>query len=318
MTRACLTIAAASVALLAAAPAQAARTKTVTVGGAAPSGAPARTEVLSFIRSNLRVHVGDSVAFRITGFHTVTFLPRGTLRPAVIIPDPAHPVTGATDASMTPFWFNGHPRLVLNPEVALPAGSKTITGRRYLNSGIAGKPTTYRLRFPRTGTFKFVCLVHPGMEGSVKVVGRHKYVPNAARDALVARRERATLVHRAKAEAKGAEAAGLVGVGRTAHGFSIQRMFPERRVIQAGETLTFTMAEQNRSETHTVTFGPEATRSALRDNLITPVQDPGTGGPPALVFAALAGYPSDPPPVVPPYDGSNHGDGFFKDRKSVV
>ena len=88
-------------------------------------------------------------------------------------------------------------------------------------------------------------------------------------------------------------------------------MFPERRVIQAGETLTFTMAEQNRSETHTVTFGPEATRRALRDNLITPVQDPGSSGPPALVFAALAGYPSDPPPVVPPYDGSNHGDGFF-------
>ena len=55
-------------------------TKTVTVGGAAPSGAPARTEVLAFIRRNLRVHVGDRVAFRVTGFHTVTFLPSGKIQ----------------------------------------------------------------------------------------------------------------------------------------------------------------------------------------------------------------------------------------------
>lgn len=311
MRRACFAITGACVALLAAAPAQAATTKTVTVGGAAPSGAPARTEVLSFIRRDVRIHAGDSVAFRITGFHTVSFLPRGKQRPAVILPDPTHPITGANDASLKPFWFNGQPRLVLNPEVALPVGGKTVTGARYLNSGISNKPATYRLRFPRTGTFAFLCLIHRGMAGSVKVVGRHGYVPNAARDALVARRERATLVHRAKAEAKGAEAAGLVGVGRTGTGFSIQRMFPARRVIQAGETLTFSMAEQNRSEAHTTTFGPQQTRSALRGNLITPVQDPSAGGPPALVFAALAAYPSDPPPAVPPYDGSNHGDGFF-------
>jgi plastocyanin len=299
------------VALLAAASAQAATTKTVTVGGAAPAGAPARTEAIAFIRRNIRVHVGDSVAFRIIGFHTVTYLPRGKPRPAVILPDPTHPITGANDAALKPFWFNGQPRLVLNPEVALRAGGKAVTGARFLNSGISGKPTTYRLRFTRTGTFKFVCLVHRGMEGSVKVVGRRGYVPSRTRDAVVARRERATLVHRAKAEAKGATAAGLVGVGRTGPGFSIERMFPERRVIQAGETLTFTMVEQNRSEAHVVMFGPEQTRKALRGNLITPVQDPATGGPPALVFAALVGYPSDPPPTVPPYDGSNHGDGFF-------
>jgi plastocyanin len=189
----------------------------------------------------------------------------------------------------------------------------TYDGTKQIYSGfIVPDPTTfYTVKFSKAGNYHFICLIHPGMDGSVKVVGRHGYVPNAARDALVAGRERATLVHRAKAEAKGGTAAGLVGVGRTGPGFSIRRMFPERRVIQAGETLTFTMAEQNRSETHTVTFGPEQARKALRGNLITPVQDPASGGPPVLVFAALAGYPSDPPPTVPPYDGSNHGDGFF-------
>jgi hypothetical protein len=43
--------------------------------------------------------------------------------------------------------------------------------------------------------------------------------------------------------------------------------------------------------------------------LITPV--PAAAGPPTLVFSGQVAFPSDPPPALAPYDGTNHGNGYF-------
>ena len=171
MTRRTLAAAAVTVFIAcASAPPVSAATKTVDVGGHGFKGAPKNLQALAFLRSVVSVHVGDSVRFKIQGglIHTATFVPRGQPIPSLATLDPAHPVSGVTDANGKPFWFNGQPRPILNPIAAVPTARNSVTGRAFVNSGIPSdqaKGMTFRVTFPKAGTFKFVCLVHPGMFG---------------------------------------------------------------------------------------------------------------------------------------------------------
>jgi plastocyanin len=62
-----------------------------------------------------------------------------------------------------------------DPKAAPPAGVKS--GASYTgglaNSGVFGNanwpPGTFTLRFPRAGSYLYVCVLHPGMGGTVKV-----------------------------------------------------------------------------------------------------------------------------------------------------
>jgi plastocyanin len=311
------TIAAAAVigliACASASPASAA-TKTVDVGGHGFRGAPANLQALAFLRSVVSVHVGDSVNFHILGglIHTATFVPRGQSIPSLAAGDPAHPVSGLTDAIGTPFWFNGQPQPILNPVAAFPTALHTVTGRAFVNSGIPSdqaKGTTFRVSFPKAGTFTFVCLVHPGMHGTVKVLPRSRPIPSRAQDAAAAKREIAGIVKEARVRAKIPVPAGQVDVGRTGRGLTINAMFPGTITVKAGQAVRFTMAGQRRFEIHTVTFGPDSVTAPIENSFITPV--PNTTGPPTLVINPLAAFPSDPPPTLPQYTGSNHGNGFL-------
>ena len=291
-----------------------AATKTVDVGGHGFNGAPKNLQALAFLRSVVSVHVGDSVRFKIQGglIHTATFVPRGQAIPSLAALDPANPVSGVTDANGKPFWFNGQPRPIVNPIAAFPTARTSVTGRAFVNSGIPSdqaKGMTFRVTFPKTGTFKFVCLVHPGMYGIVKVLPRSQHVPSRAQDAAAARREIAAIVREANAKAKLPVPAGQVDVGRTGNRLTINAMFPATTTVKAGHAVTFTMAGQSRFEIHTVTLGPESVTAPIEDTFITPVAN--STGPPTLVINPLAAFPSDPPPTLPPYTGSNHGNGFL-------
>jgi plastocyanin len=311
------TIAAAALAGLVAcawaSPASAA-TKTVDVGGHGFRGAPKNLQALAFLRTVVSVHVGDSVRFQIRGglIHTATFVPRGQSIPRFDALDPAHPVSGLTAANGVPFWFDSQPRPIVNPQAAFPTAGHTVTGGAYVNSGIPSdqaKGATFRVRFPKTGTFTFVCLVHPGMRGTVKVLPRSAHVPSHAQDAAAAQREIAAIVKEAKARAKTPVPAGRVDVGRTGHGLTINGMFPATTTVKAGQAVTFSMAGQSRSEIHTVTVGPETVTAPVENAFITPVPNP--TGPPTLAINPLAAFPSDPPPTLPPYTGTNHGNAFL-------
>lgn len=290
-----------------------AATKSVLVGGPRPKGPPEQTDVNAFLRHTVTIHQGDSVLWRIRGFHTVSLLPKGEKAPDVVKADPANPVTGANDANNTPFWFNGQPSLILNPKAALPAGGKAVTGKAFLSSGLPQSiPLNYRLTFRRRGTFTFVCLVHGGMAGKVRVVAHSRRVPTLAQDAAAVRAERAALAAAAKQAAAQPTQPGVVSLGRTggtATRFSIQDYFPKTTTVKVGETVTFTMAGEDQQEIHTVTTGPMASIQDLENNIVAPRPNP--SGPPTLVLEPRAFYPSDPPPTVPPYDASNHGDGFL-------
>jgi plastocyanin len=121
---------------------------------------------MRFGQSNLTVQVGDTVEWvqnDVETPHTVTFTSGGE-EPADILVEPQ---TG------------GPPKLVLNPAVMAPAGGATYSGSGFFNSGFlqgtqspAPGPRSYALTFDKTGTYKYVCVLHDGMGmvGTITVV----------------------------------------------------------------------------------------------------------------------------------------------------
>jgi plastocyanin len=304
-----LAAAAAAACCVAAVPAGAsAATVTAFAGadGASPDPAPQYTPN-AFFRRTLTIHVGDSVRWQFRGFHTVTIPARGQAAPGFVAVNPAAPVSGVRDAAGNAFWFNGQPSLNINPLAAAPQGGTTYTGSKLVNSGlpVANPPKAFTVKFTKAGRYTYYCAIHIGMRGTVAVVSPSKPVPSAKANAAVRTSEIATVARHGRATAaKAAPAATPTGatveVGRAPLGerFTLNAFYPATANVKVGQTIAFSMAGQNTTEAHTVTFGPPAARS------FPPIGPTG--------FNPLAAYPSDPPTgPLPPYDGTNHGNGFL-------
>jgi len=263
----------------------------------------AHLEYNGFFPRITRIHVGDSVSFAINGFHTVTFL-SGQAPPPLIIPSKSLLVEGKLDAEGKPFWFNSQPNMIINPVVAAPAGATTYSGTGLLNSGVpAGPPKPFVVTFTKAGTYTFNCLVHPGMQGVVKVVAAGQSVPSASKQVKLAKAQAAQALAEARTLAKVHPSAKTVLAGHDGTGpVAWLRFFPQNLKIKAGTTVTFKVSSAR--EVHTITFGPVGYTSKIEEAFTTPV-----GVPPTVLVNPLASYPSDVPSL-PPYTGANHGNGF--------
>lgn len=280
----------------------------------------ATSDANAFFRRVTTIRRGDRVSWEMNGFHTVTFVPRGGVTPGLVVPDAANPVASSLDAAGAPFWFNGQPRLILNPMVAAPQGGSTFHPGELSNSGLPleeGPPKPYRLKFNRTGRFDYLCVVHPGMRGTVRVVGRGKRVPSAAQHRNAAQREQQTLLRRAQRLTTGLGTSRLENTAQAGNddrdGVAVFKFFPGDLKVTTGTTVTLRMARRT-TEVHTFSIGPTNGKDAYLDQLatgfITPV--PADDGPPTIVVEPRAAYPSESPQAgVPSFDGTNHGNGFY-------
>jgi plastocyanin len=316
-TRRCLKVLAiTTLAALCLAPAAGARTKVVLVGGPAPAGTPGTGSIKfpraldlnGFFRRKVTIHVGDSVRWDFSRrvVHTVTFLPPGQKRPPLEASDPANPYSGFSDAAGAAFWFNSQPGISIPPEHAFPQGGGSTDGTAYRNSGLSApafKP--YRLKFTKAGTFRYLCLVHPGMAGTVRVVPRNRAVPSGAADRRARRAEMSRAVKRGRQLGKFSPSAPNVVAGHDRGTVAWFRFFPRTTTISAGQSLHFSI--DSTSEIHTVAFGPEGYRNQIEGDLIRATPQP--SGPPLLQFNPLIFLPSDP--TLPAYSGTNHGNGFL-------
>ena len=115
----------------------------------------------SFTPAQLTIHAGDAVVWH--GFlHTITFGPAAEiahLRQTLIVPVPQKA---------------GPPILAFNPLVALPSGGKSYSGTGFVSSGLL-TPTgpqvpSYKLTFPKPGTYTYSCLLHAHMQGTITVL----------------------------------------------------------------------------------------------------------------------------------------------------
>jgi plastocyanin len=307
-----LTLAAA--ALLAAPATAGAATKTVVAGPFGKANQKtyeaALADANTYFRRVVTIHKGDSVRWTINGFHSVTFVPKGSPPPGLLAPDPSTPISGVNDPAGQPFWFNGQPSVNFNPLAGLPQGGKTFSSTKLTSSGLPlseGPPKPYKLKFNSTGTFKYLCVVHPGMTGSVKVVAKGRRVPSARADRREAARQQKTLLQRVARLTTGIGTEDLektiqAGNDRKS-GETIFKFFPANPTFKVGDTVTLQMSPGS-TDIHTLTFGPSNGKDAYVDQVATAFQES---------FDPRGAYPSENPANgVPNYTGNTmHGNGFF-------
>lgn len=223
-----------------------------------------------FYPRTMTVNAGDSITFTkgaILG-HTVTFL-SGTKRPELELPQPDK-------------------RVLFNPEVAFPQGGQTYDGTGVANSGVLdGVGKSYTLTFTKPGRYAFVCMLHPGMQGTVVVqpAGSKPPLTQADYDKASAAQWAESLEagEALKASWRVASAVSASGTVYTtallsnpqAH-VSLFRFTPGPLTIKAGSTVRWVMKDM--FEIHTVTF-PGANNVPA---FLTP--EPRKQGPPKIFF----------------------------------
>jgi len=222
----------------------------------------AGSDVNDFFPHATTIHVGDSVRFVPTAFHTVDLPRKGGAAVALVLPT-AQTASGlfGADAAGAPFWFNGAPVIGFNP--LLVSGGKfgkkvTYNGAKRVESGAPLSPRAQPMtvKFTKTGSYTFFCDVHAGMKGTVKVVSTKSSIPTAKADAQTLKTQLARDLKAAKKLAHTVPTPGTISVGASAPGgVEYYGFFPKAATVAVGTTLTFRMSTDS-FEDHTASTGP--------------------------------------------------------------
>jgi plastocyanin len=178
--------------------------------------------------------------------------------------------------------------------VAFPTAesvARAFDGTKYANSGIIAKDQGFNVTFVKQGSYKFLCILHPGMEASIAVVGPTQEATTPARAEFVAQAELAEWLEAGERSSSRAVAGrSLNANGSTtwevvnpasAGQADVMRFVPPRLQINPGDTVRW------RNDTpvpHTVTFAAGAT-----PELVLP--EPQPAGPPNLVINPRVLFP---------------------------
>jgi plastocyanin len=267
----------------------------------------ASSDANAFFPSSIRIHVGDIVAFQPVGFHTVDMPAGGAPLPLV---GPTGKKVAATDAAGIPFWFDARDELGFDQRLLKQSFGKTLVkGATRITSGLplGRKLKPVRVRFNKAGLYTYYCDIHPGMKGTVRVVGKGSPVPSAKSDAARVKAQ----VAKALAAAKALPAAtkppvNTISLGAQGKGgASYFGMLPDKLTVPSGATVTFAMPVGS-SEVHTATFGPgNPDKPAEYLGAIAATLQ-------GAVFDGRAVYPSEAPGTPPAgLSPTLHGNGFW-------
>ncbi|HLZ31071.1 MAG TPA: hypothetical protein VKV73_27445 [Chloroflexota bacterium] len=262
-----------------------------------------------FPRSGVNVHSGDILDFRWNtgsqdGLHTVTFVPNGLVAPSFATLDPDD-------------GFQNGPPLEFNPAVLDPSnpecGGSAINPCSYaaaqlLNSGAKFDPKGgdfFVQLNVAAGPLTWICLIHPGMHGSVDVVpdsvpaSTAGEVQGAAEsqldsDTVGARMVEAQARRRSVAENPNGTHTVTMTAGTATQYVEVLEMLPHTVELRPGDTVKWVTRTQK--EPHTVTF-PRGPGSDAVDPLPTvcevapadtlaPLQFPVAGAPYGCTTAA--------------------------------
>lgn len=262
-----------------------------------------------FMPATLTIAAGDKVTFSSASFHTVTYTPKPI---PLLQPDPAKGTYAEVKgADGEPFYFTGRPKLIYNPQAFGPFGPKVIAGGTPVSSGALSPrgpkapPATATYTFPKAGTFKLVCTLHPGMEARVVVKPAGASLPRTpAQVQAQALQQQTQGWEKGKAllaATRPAPNTVLQGVGGKV---AVLAFLPRVIRVKSGTTVSF--PNKSPSEVHNLAFGP--TKYVEKIQRQTDLFPQGPKGPnqaaPFLVFG------SDPKPYVHP-GKTVHGNGFF-------
>ena len=266
--------------LLSPAVARAAQTLTVSAGAESSDGDVQLTE---FAPVQVTVNVGDTVTWSLdsTEFHDVLFT-AGAQPPDFIQPGP-----------------DG---VFINPLAGLPQGGPSYDGTVVTGSGLLNKGQSWSLTFTKAGTYPYYCVIHAGMIGSIEVKPSGQSADTqtsintrrtAQINADIATKGVRTIMANQGELSIDAATAGIVAGAQNGPA-DVQRFFPPRVTIHAGDALSWVWKTEETP--HTVTFlaGQPA------PEVVVPL--PQTGGPPRLQFNPLVLVPGGDPTA---WDGSS-------------
>jgi plastocyanin len=227
----------------------------VTVG-AESSGR--ETQALAFLPNELWIQAGDSIRFTFPTHerHTLSLLTAGQTRPAGFGPT-FGVVIGCPGVTPSDSSFNGSAcvtsdALRVDPEAPTPSVQ------------------SYSVSFPSAGNFKFVCLIHADMTGTVHVVSPSGTLPYhqadydrralSQRAALLAygfRTEIGETLPPGQAQSGGVVAGigNIVSTGAGSQTSSLNLFLPGAIFVNVGDTVEWTNLDP--SINHTVVFGTE-------------------------------------------------------------
>jgi plastocyanin len=228
-------------------------------------------QALAFLPNEVWIHAGDSIGWTFPTHerHTITFLKPGQIRP---------PAFGPTFGILV-----GCPGI--SPSGESFDGSGCVTSDVLLLDQNTTTPPTYSVTFPSAGNFKFVCLVHADMTGTVHVVDPAQALPHDQNFYdRQAQREQAQLLAQAPRIEDDGTASNVLnndvvaGIGKivttTGAGsqtISLMRFAQQTIVVGVGDTVEWTSLDP--SINHTVTFGVEPADPRPPSANVTPTLD---------------------------------------------
>lgn len=308
-------VALATIGVLGALPAAAsAHAYTVYAGepGPPPKSAPKGAELNLFMPNKLKVRAGDSVTYLNNAFHTVSILGKGVAFPPIAVPDGTATYSGINDPQGNPFFFNGLQKFKYNEAVFAPVGDTTIDDRETHSSGAffpsQSGPGEYTLKFAKAGSYKVLCLLHPGMKQKVKVLKAK--AKGADRDSKVKRRiarETRTAYKNAAKAAASKVPENTVYAGAERKNATLLAFLPGSLSVKAGTTVTFALKAP--SEVHNMVWGDPAFVQKFQTETDLFPSGPGTPNQVSPPFV----YGSEPAtgPGAWTYSGNEYGNGFF-------
>lgn len=125
----------------------------------------------AFSPTDISVGIGDTVTWKVVDFHTISFNAPTDATPDVVVA--ADGTVDFNPAWRLPQGGPGFPDAFGDTEGAVSADGGTWNGEGFRSSGSAGggpdEPAVFKLAFSKAGTYKYICLIHPDMEGTVTV-----------------------------------------------------------------------------------------------------------------------------------------------------
>lgn len=226
--------------------------------------------------STIRVHPGDTVEWRLVGFHTVTFLPGG---------EAEHPVWVRADEA--PGVMAPNERWWKPSDCGRPDQAACVIepGHGFVSSGapiFERRPFRVRFDLPASSSVRYHCTVHPDMHGTISVVGPQVALPSQT--TIDARTADEVAADSAEADALSVPASSrldgttrvwrvLAGTETPSGRVQLLSYLGQPDVIAPGDAVEFVTVGQ---DPHTVTFP----REAIGNMAIPPAPGPphGTGG----------------------------------------
>jgi plastocyanin len=266
------------------------------------------SDVNAFFPSTVRIHAGDSVSFEPVGFHTLD-LPAAGGKPLPLV-SPTGKKLSLSDEAGIPFWFTNRDELGFDKGLLKANFGKTfVKGATRITSGLpfGRNLKAVRVRFPKAGAYTYYCDIHPGMKGTVRVVGKRSSIPSAKAEALrVKQQTAAALAVAKKLPVVTKPPANTISIGASGGGgVELFAFVPDKLTVPAGTTVNFRMSAKSR-DVHTATTGPGDPDKAT--SYLGTLAKSFEGA----VLDGRATYPSEQPGL-PPASLSPllHGNGFW-------